>query len=88
MMKRREWIESDPAQITVLVNMMGWSRNVTDCFNKIEAGDFQALKKYQEESITKLSDLIFIVQGKLEPPVRQKYMVLITMDTHSRDINY
>jgi len=27
-----------------------------------------------------------MVQGKLEKPVRQKIMCLITMDAHSRDI--
>ena len=40
MMKRREWIETDPAQITVLVNMMDWSKQVQICFDKIEGGDF------------------------------------------------
>ena len=33
-----------------------------------------------------LTGLIKMVQGKLDKPVRQKVMCLITMDTHSRDI--
>lgn len=43
------------------------------------------MKSYRDDSISKLTDLIKLVQGKLDKPLRMKLMCLITMDTHSRD---
>lgn len=68
--------------------MMSWSRKVEECFDAINnEGDLDALKRYQVESNDNLTNLIKMVQGKLDNGVRQKVMVLITMDTHSRDVN-
>jgi dynein heavy chain len=36
--------------------------------------------------VVALTDLIKMVQGDLDRPMRQKIMCLITMDAHSRDI--
>jgi hypothetical protein len=34
-MKREEWLERDPAQVTLLVNLMLWVKQVEEAFNKI-----------------------------------------------------
>ena len=86
-MERKEWIESDPAQVTILVNNVITSGKVEECFKKISDGsDVDALRKYYKDLVEKLTDLIKMVQGKLSRGMRQKVMCLITMDTHSRDI--
>jgi hypothetical protein len=44
-MGRREWIEQDPAQITLLVNNIFTSAEVESCFKKISDGsNVNALK--------------------------------------------
>jgi dynein heavy chain len=45
-----------------------------------------AMEKCYNDNINGLKELIIMVQGKLEKPVRMKIMCLITMDAHSRDI--
>jgi dynein heavy chain len=44
------------------------------------------MEKALEDQIQGLSDLIKMVQGDLDRPLRQKIMCLITIDAHSRDI--
>lgn len=44
------------------------------------------MKKALTDQIQSLTDLIKMVQGDLDRPVRQKIMCMITMDAHSRDI--
>jgi len=70
-MKRDDWLKVDPAQVTILVNMMNWSRNIEQCFDKMNIeGDLDALKKYQTESNVHLTGLIKMVQGKLDSSLR------------------
>jgi dynein heavy chain, axonemal len=85
-MQRKEWLERDPAQITILVNMITWSFKMEECFEKMGKGDVNSLKNYLETSIQLLTDLIKMVQGKLDKSMRQKIMCLITLDAHSRDV--
>ena len=86
-MEKRRWLEKDPAQITLLVNNIIWSARVEKCFRQITDGtNVNALKDYFKESVIGLTQLIEMVQGKLDKPMRQKIMCLITMDTHSRDV--
>lgn len=79
------WIKQDPSQITLLINLVNWVTNVETAFNQLK-GNPNAMKKALEEQIKSLTDLIKMVQGDLERPVRQKIMCMITMDAHSRDI--
>lgn len=85
-MSRKDWLARDPAQITLLVNNIIWSKQVEDCFLKLQGGDINSMKNYLDESIKLLTDLIGMVQGDLAKPMRQKIMCLITIDTHSRDV--
>ena len=86
-MGRKEWIEQDPAQLTLLVNNIFTCSEVESCFKKISDGsNVNALKDLFKGSVIKLTDLIKMVQGDLSKTLRQKIMCLITLDTHSRDI--
>jgi dynein heavy chain len=85
-MEKRAWIARDPAQVTILVNMIRWVAAVEDSFTKLGSGDINALKSFLQTSITGLTDLIKMVQGQLDRPMRQKVMCLITLDAHSRDV--
>jgi len=84
-MPKSEWLRQDPAQITLLINMANWSRNVEAAFNQLKS-DPKAMEKALANQIESLSELIKMVQGDLDRPLRQKIMCLITIDAHSRDI--
>jgi dynein heavy chain, axonemal len=84
-MPKSDWLRQDPSQITLLINMANWSRNVEAAFNGLKT-DPKAMEKALESQIDGLSDLIKMVQGDLDRPLRQKIMCLITIDAHSRDI--
>lgn len=44
------------------------------------------MKEYKDKSINLLTDLIKMVQGDLDKPLRQKIMCMITLDAHARDM--
>lgn len=82
---RNTWLKMDPAQVTLVVNMITWCETVEAHFHKLK-GNQNAMKECLDHQIEMLTALIKIVQGKIDSPFRQKVMCLITMDTHSRDI--
>ncbi len=84
-MKKVDWLKQDPAQITLLVNMTNWSRNVEAAFASLKTNP-KAMQGAFDDQVAGLSELIKLVQGDLEKPMRQKIMCLITIDAHSRDI--
>jgi len=75
----------DPAQITLLINMLSWVQTVEGAFLKL-ASQPGALTQAYELQQQLLTDLIMMVRKDLTPSERQKVMCLITMDAHSRDI--
>ena len=80
-----DWIKMDPSQITLLINLCVWVKNVEGGFHSLK-GNPNAMKKAFEDQVQSLTDLIKMVQGDLDKAVRQKIMCMITMDAHSRDI--
>lgn len=82
---KAKWLQADPAQTTLLINMMVWTKDVEAAFIKSQSNP-QAMKDAHLTQIDLLSDLITMVQGDLSKPMRQKIGCLITMDAHSRDI--
>ena len=78
-LEKKAWVARDPAQITILVNMIRWSAAVEDSFQKLGSGDINILKNFLSISITGLTELIKMVQGQLDRPMRQKVMCLITL---------
>ena len=77
---KKDWMEDDPAQISLLINMVQW------CINVDRALETGTLQEAYEAQVQDLTDLIRMVQGDLTRDMRQKIMCLITMDAHSRDI--
>lgn len=80
MKPKKDWLEDDPAQVSLLVNLVSWVKSVEEAFLK------SAMQKCFDDQVALLTDLIKMVQGELTPSMRQKIMCMITMDAHSRDI--
>jgi dynein heavy chain, axonemal len=83
--EKEEWLKLDPAQVTLLINILTWTADVERAFGKL-ATNKTAMEEAHKHQIQLLSDLIRMVQGDLTKPLRQKIMCMITMDAHSRDI--
>jgi len=79
-LSKDEWMRQDPSQITLLINLVAWVTAVEKALKT------NALKAAYDDQIVLLKNLILCVQGKLDKPLRQKIMCMITMDAHSRDI--
>lgn len=82
---KSEWLMQDPAQITILINMLSWVQNVEAGLLEL-ANNPNSLQASLEMQIKLLTDLIILVRTNLTSGERQKVMCLITMDAHSRDI--
>ena len=78
--EKAKWLADDPAQVTLLINMVNWVVNVENGF------DNNSMAQALEDQKGMLNDLIIMVQGDLTPSMRQKIASMITMDAHSRDI--
>eukprot|EP00698_Gefionella_okellyi_P005145 TRINITY_DN1471_c0_g1_i4.p1 TRINITY_DN1471_c0_g1~~TRINITY_DN1471_c0_g1_i4.p1 ORF type:complete len:2448 (+),score=753.76 TRINITY_DN1471_c0_g1_i4:538-7881(+) len=83
---RHEWLKDFPSQCMLVATQVHWARQVAVAFKQAQSGDRQALKKYNEKQIEQLVMLIKMVQGELPRELRSKVMILITMDTHARDV--
>jgi len=84
---RTEWLFDHVAQMVLVTTQIEWTENTEKAFDKLAAGNASAMKKYSDEQVEMLSGLIVLVQGKLEGLQRRKIMNMITLETHSRDIN-
>jgi len=82
---KEKWLTMDPAQTTLLINMLTWTKDVETAFSKVKSNPM-AMKEAHVNQVKMLSDLIKMVQGDLSRPMRQKIGCMITMDAHSRDI--
>jgi dynein heavy chain len=78
--EKKDWLEDDPAQVSLLVNLVNWVKTVEGAF---ESNSMSACFDLQ---VNLLTELIKMVQGELTPGMRMKIMCMITMDAHSRDI--
>lgn len=94
-MNRSEWLmhkdkktgrPSDPAQIILLTVAVNYVQEVEEAFAKMGKGNAKAMDEQYERQIEQLSDLIRLTQSNITKGDRQRVMVCITMDAHSRDI--
>jgi dynein heavy chain len=83
---RHEWCFDWSSQLGLVVNQIYWCQEVESAFDAIAAGDSGAMKKYSQQQIAQLSDLIASTRRDLDKPSRQKIMNMITIDAHSRDM--
>lgn len=79
---------SDPAQIVLLTLAVNYVHEVEEAFERMRTGeDPKALSAQYQRQIEQLSELIRLTQSShLSKGDRQRVMVCITMDAHSRDI--
>uniref|UniRef100_A0A7S2QUS9 Uncharacterized protein n=1 Tax=Triparma pacifica TaxID=91992 RepID=A0A7S2QUS9_9STRA len=92
-MGRTDWLmhkfqgrPDDPAQISILVAAIQYVQEVYDCFDKLSKGNASSFEDYNSLQIQQLNDLIKLTQTDLSKADRTRVMVMITMDSHSRDV--
>ena len=83
---RKNFIESNYAQLNLLADNVVWVSEVEQRFLDLQAGNADAIKSYYTTCKKEITELIRFVQGPLPKPLRKKFMSLITIDTHSRDV--
>ena len=84
--QRHEWCFDWSSQLGLVVNQIFWCSEVEAAFDKLSEGDASAMKKYSEQQVSQITDLIACTKRNLEKPQRQKIMNMITIDAHSRDM--
>ena len=85
--ERKEWLFDHVAQLVIVCTQLFWTSQTEAAFDEMQRGEPSGLKDYSTKQIDALGDLIKLVQGDLERLQRRKIMNMITMETHSRDIN-
>ena len=92
-MGRTDWLmhkfqgrPDDPAQISILVAAIQYVQEVYECFDKLSKGNASSMEDYNSLQIQQLNDLIKLTQTDLSKADRTRVMVMITMDSHSRDV--
>ena len=83
--QRHEWCFDWSSQLGLVVNQIYWCQEVEAAFD-VDRGDAGAMKKYSEQQIAQITDLIASTRRNLDKPSRQKIMNMITIDAHSRDM--
>jgi dynein heavy chain len=57
---KEEWLKMDPAQTTLLINMLTWTKDVENAFRALK-GNKNAMKDCHTNQVKLLSDLIKMV---------------------------
>ena len=83
---RDAWVFDYPAQIVLLSSQIYWTDECAAALDELEEGEEEALKAFYELSTSRLEALIRVVQGDLSKEERTKFVALITLDVHSRDV--
>jgi len=85
-MERKEWVQFEQvSQVVLLIAMCNWCLSVEVGFTAIQNKDKNGMVKEYEREVMELTNLIKLVQGKLEKAMRTRIMCMITMDTAGRD---
>jgi dynein heavy chain len=79
---------TDPAQITLLVAQIMFATDTEEAFSMMLSGNDNAMKDWNGRVIMNLKDLIKITRTQISRAERQRVMVMITLDAHSRDITH
>ena len=75
----------DPAQITLLVAMIDFTKLIDNTFESAK-GDMKGIEKCLMVTKNNLAELIKLTQTNLSRGDRQRVMCMITLDAHNRDI--
>jgi dynein heavy chain len=84
---REKWVTDVPNQCVLVATQAAWTSEIESALARGgEAGAAEGLRSYRERQKKQIDALIDMVTGDLTPALRQKVMVLITLDTHARDV--
>jgi dynein heavy chain len=78
--------DNKSSQITLLISLMFWCTNVEKAMLDTKKNS-KALDDCTKLCQNQLEELIKLVQGKIDKPMRTRAMCMITLDTHARDIS-
>ena len=81
------WLHDHLAQLVLVVTQYEWTKLTDKALDAVAAGQKSAMEDYRKLQLDMLDDCIKAVQGKLDRLNRRKVMNVITLETHSRDIN-
>jgi len=85
--KRYEWVQDNKSsQVTLLISLIFWCVNIEKHMVETKK-DSMAMDKCTKLMQSQLEDLIRLVQGKIDKPMRTRVMCMITLDAHARDIS-
>lgn len=85
-MERKDWVQEEKvSQVVLLIAMCNWVLCVEIAFGKIQAKNKKGMQEEFDREVVELTNLIKLVQGKLERAMRTRIMCMITMDTAGRD---
>jgi len=85
-MERKDWVQEEKvSQVVLLIAMCNWVLSVEVAFGKIQAKNKKGMQEEFDREVVELTNLIKLVQGKLERAMRTRIMCMITMDTAGRD---
>ena len=84
--QRHEWATKQCAQMCVLVSRIIYTDDVNRMFDKLEEGDDNASKDYENQCQLQLNKLSDQINGELTKGDRKKIITLVTIDVHGRDV--
>ncbi|KAJ1633364.1 dynein heavy chain [Pavlovales sp. CCMP2436] len=85
--RQNELLFKHVAQVVLLAAQLTWTARTEEAIARISAGSAAALAEYCARQRVDMAELIALVQGELSRNERQKIIALITLETHSRDVN-
>jgi len=85
---RTDWLKDHTAQLVLVTTQYEWTKYTDKALDDMQSGaNRDALVEYKKEQLRMLDECIKSVQGDLDKLTRRKVMNIITLETHSRDIN-
>jgi len=86
-LQRQEWLFKFCAQLSLTTSQIWWTEEVNMAFERLETGNDNALKDYLQNNIVSgLNTLTQLVATNLSSGDRIKFITLITIEVHARDI--
>ena len=72
---RHLWLNDYPSQCMLVTTQVYFTQQLETALAQAEAGDKDALKKYNQKQVDQLVKLITLVQGDLDKGLRQKVVI-------------
>lgn len=86
-LKRDKWVELFCAQVALIITLIVWTEDTQRAIDELENGTESAMKDLYALIIERIDQLIIRVQAvKLTKELRIKFITIITVDVHGRDV--